>query len=137
MMPVTTNHVVFALSFASAFFVCYVGSQFLSSVLNDAGYDLFGTILGHGKQPENMSSQLVQDFSNNQLAQLVAIAFTVATSVFIFLKFSQSGLNPAYVRVKRDEADAFPESKKPVLDPQNWQEFPLIKKIIVSPNTAM
>jgi hypothetical protein len=55
MMSVTANHVVFVLSFASAFFVCYVGSQFLSSVLNDAGYDLFGTILGHEKQPENMS----------------------------------------------------------------------------------
>jgi len=86
-------------------------------VLNNAGYDIFGTILGHEKPPENMSSQLVKDFSSNQLAQLVAIALTVVTSATIFWKFSQ-------------------KSKKPVLDPQNWQEFPLIKKTIISPNTA-
>jgi cytochrome-b5 reductase len=114
-MSVTVSHVVFALSFASVFLVCYVGSQFLSSVLNNAGYDFFGTVVSHEK---NMSSQLIVDFMNNQLAQLVAIALTAVTSVVIFWKFSQ-------------------KSKKPVLDPQNWQEFPLIKKTIVSPNTAI
>jgi len=124
-MPLTANHVVFALSFASAFFVCYVGSRFLGSALDDSGYDLFGTILGHENQSANMSSQWVQNFSNNQLAQLVAIALTAATSVFIYLKFSKSAHPPA------------PEPKKPVLDPQNWKEFPLIKKTIVSPNTAI
>jgi hypothetical protein len=95
MMSVTSNHVVFALSSASTFFVCYVGSKFLSSVLNDAGYDLFGTILGVEKNPENMSSQLIKDFSSNQLAQLVAIALTFATSAFLFFKFSQSAFGLA------------------------------------------
>ena len=99
-MSVTANHVVFLLSFASAFLACYVGSQFLGSILNDAGYDLFATILGHEKQPENMSVQFTQYFSNNQLAQLVAIALTAATSVFIFLKFSQSELESVYVCVR-------------------------------------
>lgn len=89
-MSVTANHVVFALSFASAFFLCYVGSQLLSSVLNGTGYDLFGTILGLEKQPENMSSQLLKDFSSNQLAQLVAIALTAVTSVVLYWKFSNS-----------------------------------------------
>ena len=101
-MPVTVNHVAFALSFTSVFFVCYIGSQLLSSVLNNAGYDLSGTILGHQKRPENMSSQLVDDFSNNQLAQLVAVALAVATSVVIFWKFSQSELNPVCACAKRD-----------------------------------
>ena len=96
-MSVTANHVAFALSFASAFLVCYVGSQFLGSVLNNAGHDLFATILGHEKQPENMSVQLTQHFSNNQLAQLVAIALTAATTVFIFFKFSQSEWKLVYV----------------------------------------
>lgn len=118
MMSVTANHVVFALSFASAFFVCYLGSQFLGFVLDNAGYDLFETILGVEKQPESMSSQLIKDVSNNQLAQLVALALAAATSVFVFLKFSK-------------------KPRKPLLDPQNWQEFPLIKKTIVSPNTAV
>jgi len=99
-MSVTVNHVVFVFSFASAFLVCYVGSQFLGSVLNDAGYDLFATLLGHEKQPENMSAQLTQYFSNNRLAQLVAIALTVATSAFIFLKFSQSQLKSIYTCVR-------------------------------------
>jgi len=97
MMPDTVSHVAFALSFASAFFLCYVGSQFLSSVLNTAGYDISGTILGHEKQPESMSSQLVKDFSSSQLAQLVAIALTAVTSVVIFWKFSQSEFTLAYV----------------------------------------
>lgn len=89
MMSVTANHVVFALSFASAFFVCYLGFQLLSSVLNDTSYDLFGTILGLEKA-DTMSSQLLKDFSNNQLAQLVAIALTAVTTLIVFLKFSKS-----------------------------------------------
>jgi len=137
MMSATASHVVFVLSFASAFLVCYIASQFLSSVLNDVGYDLSGTIPGDEKQPENMSSQLIQGFSSNQLAQLAALVFTAVTSVAIFWKFSQRVFNPVCMCVERDETDASPESKKPVLDPQNWQEFRLIKKTIVSPNTAM
>ncbi|KAF9786974.1 ferredoxin reductase-like C-terminal NADP-linked domain-containing protein [Thelephora terrestris] len=117
-MSVTVNHVVLALSSASAFFVCYVGSQLLSSLLNDAGYDPFRTLLGLEQQPENMSSPLIKDFSTNQFAQLLAIALTAVTTVVLFLKFSK-------------------KSKKPVLDPQNWQEFQLRKKTIVSPNTAI
>ena len=88
MMPVTANHVAFVLSFASAFVVCYVGSQYLTSVLNNTVYDLPGTIPGHEKPPENMSSL---SMLNNQLTQLVAIALAAVTSVVIFWKFSQSG----------------------------------------------
>lgn len=108
-MSVTANHVVFALSSASAFFVCYVGSQLLSSVLNDAGYNLFGTVLGLEQQPENMSSQLIKDFSNNQFAQLVAIALTAATSVVLFLKFSKSMSGLPKVR---DEANMCLQSRR-------------------------
>jgi len=104
-MSVTANHVAFVLSFASVFLVCYVGSQFLSSVLSDSGYDIFGTILGHEKQPEKMSSQLVKDFSSNQLAQLVAIALTAVTSAAIFWKFSQSGFGPSHACVKCGRAE--------------------------------
>lgn len=81
-MPLTVSHVVFALSFASAFFVCYLGSGLLASVL-------FATTLPHEKQPENMSSWSIQDFPNNQFAQLLALALTAVTSVFIYWKFSQ------------------------------------------------
>jgi len=112
MMPVTVNHAVFVLSFASAFFACYVGSRFLSSVLNTAGYDISGTILGHENQPQNMSSQLVKDFSNNRLAQLVAIALAAVTSIAIFWKFSQSEFALAYMCAKRDEADVRPQSRR-------------------------
>lgn len=131
----SANHVVFAFSFASVFLVCYVGSQFLGSVLNDAGYDLFAISLGHEKQPENMPAQLNQHFLNNQLAQLVAVALAVATSAFIFLKFSQSQFKSVYTCVRLTHTPL--ESKKPVLDSQGWKEFPLVKKTIVSPNTAM
>ena len=108
-MSVTVSHVVFALSFASVFLVCYVGSQFLSSVLNNAGYDFFGTVVSHEK---NMSSQLIADFMNNQLAQLVAIALTAVTSVAIFWKFSQSEFNTAYVCVRRGEFDVHLQSRR-------------------------
>jgi len=112
MMPVTVSHAVFVLSFASAFFACYVGSRFLSSVLNTAGYDFSGTILGHEKQPGNMSSQLVKDFSSSRLAQLVAIALTAVTSLAIFWKFSQSKFVLAYVCVKHGEADICLQSRR-------------------------
>lgn len=109
MMSATSNHVVFALSSASTFFVCYVGSKFLSSVLNDAGYDLFGTILGVEKTPENMSSELIKDFSSNQLAQLVAIALTFVTSALLFSKFYKSVFGLADLR---DEANAYFQSRR-------------------------
>ena len=112
MMSVTANHVVFVLSFASAFFACYVGSQFLSSLLNTSGYDITGAILGHETQPENMTSQLVEDFSSNQLAQLVAIALTAVTSLAIFWKFSQSELFLAYVYAKCNDADVCLQSRR-------------------------
>jgi len=112
MMSITANHVAFALSFASVFFVCYVGSQFLGSLLSDSGCNIFGTILGHEKQPENMSSQLIKDFSSNQLAQLVAIALTVVTSAVTFWKFSRSEFNPLYVWVKCGEADVHLQSRR-------------------------
>jgi hypothetical protein len=108
-MSVTVSHVVFALSFASVFLVCYVGSQFLSSVLNNAGYDFFGTVVSHEK---NMSSQLIADFMNNQLAQLVAIALTAVTSVVIFWKFSQSEFNTAHVCMRRGEFDVHLQSRR-------------------------
>lgn len=112
MMPVTANHAVFVLSFASAFFACYVGSQFLSSLLNTSGYDISGTIIGYEKQPENMSSQLVRDFSSNRLAQLVAIALAAVTSMAIFWKFSQSEFALAHVCAKRNEADVCLQSRR-------------------------
>lgn len=99
MMSVTANHVAFVLSFASVFFVCYVGSQFLSSALNNAGYDTFGTIPGHEKQPKNIPSQ---SMSNNQLAQLAAIVLAAVTSFIIFWKFFQSEFDLTHTRVKRD-----------------------------------
>ena len=108
-MSVTVNHVVLALSSASAFFVCYVGSQLLSSLLNDAGYDPFRTLLGLEQQPENMSSPLIKDFSTNQFAQLLAIALTAVTTVVLFLKFSKS--MSIYPNV-RDETDTRLQSRR-------------------------
>lgn len=112
MMSVTASHAVFVLSFASAFYACYVGSQYLSSLLNTSGYDISGTILGHEKQPESMSSQLVKDFSSNRLAQFVAIALAAATSIAIYWKFSQSEFAPTDVCAKRDETDVCLQSRR-------------------------
>lgn len=109
MMSVTANHVVLGLSFAFTFFICYVGSQLLSSVLNDAGYDLLGTILGIEKRPGNMTSQQVRDFSNNQFAQLLAVALTAVTTVVLFWKFSKSMSSPADAC---DEADMYSQSRR-------------------------
>lgn len=112
MMPATASHAIFVFSFVSAFSVCYVGSQYLSSVLRNADFDLFRAILGHEKRPENMSSQLVKDFSTNQLAQLVAIALTAVTSLAIFWKFSQSVFNPACACAKRTETDVYLQRRR-------------------------
>ncbi|CAL1695983.1 unnamed protein product [Somion occarium] len=58
------------------------------------------------------------DFNSSTFQQLLALVLAVITSAFIYYKFASS-------------------KRKPVLNPQQWQEFPLTEKIVISPNTAI
>ncbi|KAI0274690.1 ferredoxin reductase-like C-terminal NADP-linked domain-containing protein [Gloeopeniophorella convolvens] len=116
---------LFLFSFVATSLSLFAVSRYLSSLLRDAGYDVSRLILiglpdtSRPNSP-NMTKPVPSflDASQGNLAQLLALALAVATSVFIYLKFGRS-------------------TKKPVLDPKEWKEFPLKEKIAISPNTAI
>lgn len=124
--------VAYIISFLTTFFSLVALSTYLRAKLKAAGYNISDLILiGLPKnQTDNGANdaslphtepamQTVSDFANSPYAQLLAVALTVATSVLIYLKFGGNA------------------KRKPVLDPQVWKEFPLVKKSVISPNTAL
>ncbi|CCM00952.1 uncharacterized protein FIBRA_02999 [Fibroporia radiculosa] len=122
--------VAYIASFTATFFSLVALSHFVNSKLKEAGYNISHLILiglpkrrdhtEHGEvaslhpvPTQNMSVALGSTYS-----QLLALALAVVTSAFIYVKFGKS-------------------KRKPVLDPQVWQEFSLKEKISISPNTAI
>ncbi len=136
----------FAVVFSSLFFL----SRFIGAKLNAAGYRVSDLILIG--LPKDLNTTLTEDpsntppavpmadFASNTYAQLIALALTALTSAIIYFKFAGgsefswlvSSANEGFAHLLSHSAE-----KKPVLDPQVWQEFPLKEKIVVSPNTAM
>ncbi|EIN13550.1 ferredoxin reductase-like C-terminal NADP-linked domain-containing protein [Punctularia strigosozonata HHB-11173 SS5] len=121
----------FLASFVSIFTVLVLASHFLKAKLKEAGYDPARLILigleptttdgaGAGKMPAGNEKFTIPGFKGDTalLTQVIAGLLAVATTVFIYTKFGQ-------------------KKRKPVLDPQVWQEFPLVEKIAISPNTAI
>ncbi|THH21483.1 hypothetical protein EW146_g92 [Bondarzewia mesenterica] len=117
---------LFLLSFFTVLISLFTLSHFLQSKLRAAGYDISDLILiglpkTHTDDRDNLDMASAQDLLNlqdNKVAQVLALALAVASSAFIYLKFGRS-------------------QRKPVLDPKVWKEFPLVEKIVLSPNTAI
>ncbi|KII93471.1 hypothetical protein PLICRDRAFT_131281 [Plicaturopsis crispa FD-325 SS-3] len=118
----------FLASFLATFSVLFATSRYINQRLLAAGYDISELILiglpkntSRDAMPESASAS---SFSLDDLlkggvsAQVLALALALVSSVIIYVKFGAS-------------------KRKPVLDPQEWKEFPLIKKIDISPNTAI
>ncbi|KAG2350566.1 NADH-cytochrome b5 reductase [Suillus weaverae] len=117
---------LFAFSFLSTLAVLVFSFHWLRARLREAGYDVSRLIL-IGLEPKFDTTQFPDDTSSTLMAfgidssytQVIALALAVASSVFIFVKFGSSS------------------KRKPVLNPQVWQEFSLKEKIVISPNTAI
>jgi cytochrome-b5 reductase len=116
---------VYLASFVVIFTTLFLTSRFIDAKLKAAGYDFSELILiGLPKNRTVDTNSMDQvpytlaDFRDNGYAQLLALAFAVVSSVFLFVKFGTS-------------------KRKPALDPKVWHEFPLTRKIVVSPNTAI
>ncbi|KAG0709050.1 NADH-cytochrome b5 reductase [Suillus ampliporus] len=117
---------LFIVSFLSTLSVLIFGFHWLRAKLREAGYDVSRLIL-IGLEPKINTTQFSDDPSRTTMAfgidssytQLVALALAVASSAFIFIKFGPSS------------------KRKPVLNPQVWQEFSLKEKVVISPNTAI
>jgi cytochrome-b5 reductase len=117
------NHLQFL--FLASFFATFVAllalSNYLSSKLHQAGYDISRLILIGLCPSENTYLNQMSTSApilGSVLAQVVALLLAAASGAFIYLKFGGS-------------------ARKPVLDPKEWQLFPLKEKIVVSPNTAI
>ncbi|KAI0067712.1 ferredoxin reductase-like C-terminal NADP-linked domain-containing protein [Artomyces pyxidatus] len=118
------------LLFLGSFFAVLVTlfglTAFIQSKLHAAGYHISHIILiGLPRATDDTdTSTMAQtapaflDIRGNNVAQVLALLFAVASSVFIYIKFGAS-------------------KRKPVLNPKEWQEFPLKEKIVISPNTAI
>lgn len=116
--------VAYIASFVVTFSSLLAFTRFVNSKLNAAGYYVSDLILiGLPRKDymdsSNSTSPSPASFLGNSSGQLIAFALAVATSAFIYLKFGKA------------------PKRKPVLDPQVWQEFPLKEKISISPNTAI
>ena len=135
--------VLFLSSFAVTFALLYYLSTLAGAYLRAHGWDVNDIILiGLEKKdlgsepPQKLPSMaaLVEALSTDRTAQ-VALLAGVAGSIFVLTRFfapSQFYLSLSF------ECLSYPTvERKPVLDPQEWKEFPLIQKIIVSPNTAL
>ncbi|KAG1755098.1 NADH-cytochrome b5 reductase [Suillus paluster] len=117
---------LFVITFLSTLSVLIFGFHWLRAKLREAGYDVSRLIL-IGLEPKINTSQFSDDTSRTRMAfgidssytQLVALALALASTAFIFVKFGSSS------------------KRKPVLNPQVWQEFSLKEKIVISPNTAI
>ncbi|KAK7694572.1 NADH-cytochrome b5 reductase [Cerrena zonata] len=117
---------IFLLSFATVFTTLVFLSRTIDAKLRAAGYDISELVL-IGLPKENASVEIppTDDVASSSIVskmadfqQLLALVLAVVTSAFIYFKFANS-------------------KRKPVLDPQQWQQFPLKEKIVISPNTAI
>lgn len=112
---------VFLASFVGVFALLLLVSNFVKAKLAEAGYDISQLILIGLPKDDNdafhTSPSAFLTTRNSMLAQLLAVVLALGTSIVIYLKFGSK--------------------RKPVLDPKQWQEFPLKEKIVISPNTAL
>jgi cytochrome-b5 reductase len=134
-------------SFVGTFSTLFFASRFIDGKLKAAGYDISELILIGLPKNRTLTStsintmeqvpSMLADFQNGY-AQLLALALAVVSSIFIYFRFASTSKFSLHAphRVEFLWAGRFSE-RKPVLNPQIWQEFPLTKKIVVSPNTAM
>ncbi|EJD04162.1 NADH-cytochrome b5 reductase [Fomitiporia mediterranea MF3/22] len=124
-MP-SAPQLLFLFSFVSTFAVLYLGTSALGSYLRSNGWDINDLIL-IGLQKKDFTTEsppkmlsftdVINTIKADQSAQAAA-AVGLLTIVFILSKLLKS-------------------KKKPVLNPQEWKEFPLVAKFTVSPNTAL
>ncbi|KAG9314524.1 NADH-cytochrome b5 reductase [Chiua virens] len=104
--------------FVSAFLVTFAFlvtvSYLITAKLAAAGYDISRIILIgiDSKHPVEYPMAV-----NTAYAQFIALALAIASSVFIYVKFAAK--------------------RAPILNPKEFQAFPLKEKIVVSPNTAI
>jgi len=111
-------------SFLITFTSLFLALRFIDAKLQGGGYN-FSELILYGlprnatldSNSTNTTEKAVVKFRGNPFAQVLAFTFAVVTSLFFYFKFAAK--------------------RKPVLNPQIWQEFPLTKKIVVSPNTAI
>lgn len=128
---------VFLASFVGVFALLLLVSNFVKAKLAEAGYDISQLILIGLPKDDNdafhTSPSAFLTTRNSMLAQLLAVVLALGTSIVIYLKFGSSRL---FISRTRPVVDPVAE-RKPVLDPKQWQEFPLKEKIVISPNTAL
>lgn len=135
--------VAYIASFVVTFASLLAFTRFVNSKLNAAGYYVSDLILiglprKDHMDSSNSTSPSPASFLGNSSGQLIAFALAVATSAFIYLKFGKAPSELSGIGfTSRASTKNTVLERKPVLDPQVWQEFPLKEKISISPNTAM
>jgi len=140
-MP-NSQQIIFLITFVSTLSSLVFLSRFINSKLIAAGYDFSRIILiglPDGPQLPTMSNQLFSSLQNIKLDDFRAVDVPLlGTYDFIELVTSTTFIITAVIVV----ATAFYSKvlhtgrTKP-LNPNAWQEYPLEKKIKVSPNTAI
>ncbi|KAF4572746.1 NADH-cytochrome b5 reductase [Pleurotus pulmonarius] len=121
------SQVAFVASFFSTSIILFTLSQWVQKRLADAGYHisdiiLYGLNTTEYNRAEEVTGEstlgLMDDLKHILTPQAFALTLAVITTVFLYVKVAH-------------------RRRKPVLNPQAWQEFPLKEKIVISPNTAI
>lgn len=122
-----------------------LAQQWASRKLNEAGYNIVEIILDGGISPKNsttMPSTTSAPVASAFPTQIVAAAVAVLTAFVLWRITSGSS---ELLTIDACLTSAYPQpifaeqAKKetPVLNPHEYQDFPLVEKIVVSHNTAM
>ena len=148
-MPLV-NHVAFVLSFVSTFACLYISTSYAGAWLRARGWDVSDIILiglekknfSDGPPPKMLSFEEVVNTVKADKSAQVAVACGIATIVFLLSRLiSSSALSARGSRLVISLLTILCPSpllgRKPVLNPSEWKEFPLVAKFTVSPNTAL
>ena len=145
-MPSVTQ-AIFVGSFVTTFVVLYFISSYISAVVTAHGYRP-GDLILIGLEKKNLTegapptmltaSQIWTTIKADPSAQAAVAAGVVSVILLVssILRSSKPSTFCHTISILFTNGLCFAE-KKSVLNPQEWQEFPLTSKFTVSPNTAL
>ena len=143
-MPILPQ-LVFDASFVGTFAALYFLTSYIGELLRSYGYDVSDIILiglekkdfGGNPLPKMWSAADVVNIVKADKSVQAAVVAGVVTIVFLLSKVLKSSRCFLWDEKLGHVANARTAEKKPVLDPQQWKEFPLVEKFAISPNTAL
>ncbi|KAH8835340.1 ferredoxin reductase-like C-terminal NADP-linked domain-containing protein [Flagelloscypha sp. PMI_526] len=124
----------FLLSFVVTFLVLTFTTSAINSALRARGYDISRLIL-LGLEDTDSNNSMAS--SQADVLRSVDLPLLGKTDLLALVNSPAFALSLAVITLGALYTVFGPKGGKKVLDPTKWQQFPLVKKIVISPNTAI